>query len=59
MPFSRRQDIWMQERKELFRKKTSVEVDDSRVLVTQNDVPFDGQILPDETFSITFGWVFK
>jgi hypothetical protein len=59
MPFSRRQDIWMQERKELFRKKTGVEVNDSRVLVTQNDVPFDGQILPDETFSITFGWVFK
>ncbi len=59
MPFSRRQDIWMQERKELFRKKTGVEVNDSRVLVTQNDVPFDGQILPDETFSITLGWVFK
>jgi hypothetical protein len=59
MPFSRRQDIWMQERKELFRKKTGVEVDHSRVLVTQNDVPFAGQILPDETFTITFGWVFK
>jgi len=59
MPFSRRQDIWIQERKELFRKKTGVEVDDSRVQVTQNDMPFSGQILPDETFSITLGWVFK
>jgi len=59
MPFHRRQDIWMQERKELFRKKTDVPVNDSRVLVTQNDVPFDGQILPDETFTITFGWKFK
>lgn len=59
VPFHRRQDIWMQERKELFRKKTDVPVNDSRVLVTQNDVPFDGQILPDETFTITFGWKFK
>ncbi len=59
MPFSRRQDIWMQERKELFRKKAGVEVDNSRVQVTRNDVPFDGQILPDETFTITFGWTFK
>jgi len=59
MPFHRRQDIWLQERKELFRKKTDVPVNDSRVLVTQNDVPFDGQILPDETFTITFGWKFK
>ena len=59
MPFSRTQGIWMQERKELFRKKTGVDVDSGRVRVTQNDVPFDGQILPDETFSITFGWMFK
>ncbi len=59
IPFSRRQDIWMQERRELFRKKTEVEVDNSRVLVTRNDNPFDGQILPDETFTITFGWTFK
>lgn len=59
MPFSRRQDIWMQERRELFRKKSEVEVDNSRILVTQDDVPFDGQILPDETFTITFGWTFK
>ena len=59
MPFSRRQDIWIQERKEIFRKKTGIEVDNSRVLVTQNDIPFDGQILPDETFTITFGWTFK
>ena len=58
MPFSRRQDVWIQERKELFRKKTGIEVDDSRVMITQNDIP-DGQILPDETFSITFGWVIK
>lgn len=59
MPFSRRQDIWIQERKELFRKKTRVAVDESRVQVTQNDIPFSGQILPDETFTITFGWMFK
>ncbi len=59
MPFSRRQDIWLQERRELFRKKTGVEVDNSRVRVTQNDVPFEGQILPDETIKISFGWVFK
>lgn len=59
MPFHRRQDIWMQERKELFRKKTNVPVSSGRVQVTQNDVPFDGQIMPDETISITLGWVIK
>ena len=59
MPFSRRQDIWMQERKELFRKKTNVPVSSGRVQVTQNDNPFDGQIMPDETISITLGWIIK
>jgi len=59
MPFHRRQDIWMQERKEVFRKKTNVPVSSGRVQVTQNDVPFDGQIMPDETISITIGWVIK
>ena len=59
MPFSRRQNIWIQERNKLFRKKTDVPENDSRVLVTQNDVPFNGQILPDETVTITLGWKIK
>ncbi|MEM6963632.1 MAG: carboxypeptidase-like regulatory domain-containing protein [Bacteroidota bacterium] len=59
MPFARRQDIWLKERKELFRKDTRVEVDNSRVQVTQNDIPFDGRIMPEETISITVGYLFK
>ena len=59
LPIDRRQDIWIQERKELFRKKTNIPVDNARVLVTQNDIPFNGQIMSDETFSVSIGFLFK
>ena len=59
LPFSRRQDIWLQERKELFRKKSKVPVKNERILVTQNGELFDSQIFPDETFRVSFGWVIK
>ena len=59
LPFSRKQKIWMQERKELFRKKRRVNVDSDRVLVTQNSLPFDGQIIPNETIRVAVGMVFK
>ncbi len=59
LPFSRRQDIWLQERKELFRKKSKVPVKNDRVILTQNGELFDQQILPDETFRVSFGWIIK
>jgi len=59
LPFHRRQDIWLQERRELFRKKSKVPVSNNRVQVTQNDIPFDGQITDNQSFVITLGYVIK
>lgn len=59
LPFHRAQDIWMWERKEIFRKKERIPLKNQQVLVTQNGVPFNGPITPDQTFSISVGYLFK
>jgi len=59
LPVSRRQEIWLWERGELFRKKRFVEVSDGQVRVDRNGEPFNGQIMSDHTFSIAVGILFK
>ncbi len=59
LPFSRRQEIWLWERGELFRKKRYVPVSDGEVRVDRNGELFNGQITPDQSFTITVGILFK
>lgn len=59
LPFTRRQEMWLWERRELFRKKRHVPLKDGQVSVTQNGEPFEGQIMPEQTLSITVGILFK
>ncbi len=59
LPISRRQDLWLWERGEFFRKKRYVPISEGQVKVDRNGEPFDGQIMPDQTFSITVGILFK
>lgn len=58
LPFDRRQDIWLWERKELFRKKNNVPIDDGQVRVTQNGLPFNDRIAPEQSIVITIGMLF-
>jgi hypothetical protein len=59
LPFYRRQDIWLWERKEIFRRKRHVPVKSDQVLVTQNGLPFNSPIAPDQSFSVSVGILFK
>lgn len=59
LPFSRRQDIWLRENAQLFRKKRHIPVNDAQVKVNYNGEPFNGQIMPEQTLSITVGVLFK
>lgn len=59
IPISRRQDIWLKESGQLFNKKRYVPLNDGQVSVDRNGEPFEGQIMPDQTFSITVGLLFK
>ena len=58
MPFSRRQDVWFWERKEIFRKRENLEATDSRLIITRNGEPFTGRIAEEPSFSITVGLTF-
>jgi hypothetical protein len=56
LPVFQREEIWLWERREIFRKKKQVPVKRDQVLVTRNGSdPF----LPQQTFSVTVGVVFK
>lgn len=59
LPFYQSQEIWLWERKEIFRKKKHVPLKNEQVLVTQNGLPFSESILPDQSFSVTVGILFK
>ena len=59
MPFHHRADIWIKERKQFSRRKRWILADDKRVNVLKNDAPFIDDIMPDPTFSISVGLLFK
>lgn len=58
LPFARKQAVYFKERKQLFKKKENLAVSDRRLIVSQNDQPFEGQLMPDQTFSISIGYLF-
>jgi hypothetical protein len=56
LPVFERQEIWLWERKEIFRKKKQIPVKSDQVLVNRNGKhPF----IPGQTISVTVGVVFK
>jgi hypothetical protein len=61
LPINRRQEVWLWERGQLFRKKRYIPVnDEGQINVDRNGEPFSGQIMmPDQTLSITVGILFK
>ena len=59
VPFSKRQEIWVKERRQLFNKKRRRDIDESYIQVTQNDLPYDANIIDESTLSFTIGLLFK
>ena len=59
LPFSKRPDIWIKERGQIFNKKRSRPVNKSYIEVTQNDQPYQANIINDPTLSFTVGLLFK
>ncbi len=57
--FADQQNVWFKERKEVFRADKRLPVKNDRLFVSKNDVPFNGRITPDESFSFTVGLLFK
>jgi hypothetical protein len=59
LPFSKRQEVWLKERRQFFNKKRADAIDESYIMVDQADIPFDLNIIDEPTFSFTFGMLFK
>ena len=59
LPFGQRADVWIKERKQIFRKKERIAAEDNRIEVFQNDAPFIDNVIPDPSFSISVGLLFK
>ena len=59
LPFSKRQEIWLKERRQFFNKKRRKSIDESYIHVTQNDVPYEENIINEPTLSLTLGLLFK
>lgn len=59
LPFARNQEIWIKERRQIFRKKRNVSIDKDYIQVTQNGEPYSQHLLDEPTIAITFGVLFK
>jgi len=59
MPFSKRPEIWIKERRQIFKKKRSRPAEKSYINVTQNDQPYAANMIDDPTLSFTVGLLFK
>ncbi len=59
LPFSKRPEIWIKERRQVFKKKRSRPVEKSYIEVTQNDQPYEANMIDDPTLSFTVGLLFK
>lgn len=59
LPYTQRQEVHFREKPYFFRKKVRLGVDSDRVLVTNNDEPFNGSIFGAGEMQFTVGYVFK
>ena len=60
LPFANRRQVWVKERRQFFNKKDNASLNKSYIQVTQNDMPFYGNLISsDPTISISVGWLFK
>lgn len=59
LPFAKRQEIWVKERRQLFTKKRNISIDKDYIQVTQNGEPYQQNLLDEPTIAITFGVLFK
>lgn len=59
LPFSKRPEIWIKERRQVFKKKRSRPVEKSYIDVTQNEQPYEANMIDDPTLSFTVGLLFK
>ncbi len=59
LPYAEYQEVHFREKPYFFRKKVKYRVDNNRVLVTQNDEPFNGSIFQQGELQFTVGYVFK
>jgi carboxypeptidase-like protein len=59
LPFSKRQEVWLKERRQFFNKKRAASIDEPYIVVDQADTPYDVNIIDEPTFSFTFGMLFK
>lgn len=57
--FASQENIWFKERKEIFRKDKRLPIKNDQLSIFQNDIPFNDRIMPDESFSVTVGLLFK
>ena len=57
--FASQENVWFKERKEIFRKDKRLPIKDDQLEITKSGVPFNNQITPEQTFSITVGLLFK
>ena len=57
--FAHKQDVWFKEKSKLFPKKKRLSISDPQLSVTENDIPFNEKITPDQSFSISVGLLFK
>lgn len=59
LPFANRQEVWLKERRQFFNRKRAEPADESYILVSQFNEPYDGHIINEPTFSFTLGVLFK
>lgn len=59
LPFSKRQEIWLKERRQFFNKKRRHTIDESYIQITQNDQAYEENIIDEPTLSFTIGLLFK
>ena len=59
LPLATRNEIWLKERRQVFRKKNSQAVSDSEISVMQDGERFSSDIPDRGSFSVTIGLLFK
>lgn len=59
LPLGTRNEVWVKERRQLFRKKNSMAVSDSEISVQQNGADYSSKIPDGGSFSVTIGLLFK
>jgi|GEM_PF-820574 len=58
-PFSRQSEIWIKERRQIFKKKRRLSTEKSYIDITQSNEPYTANIIDQPTLSFTVGLLFK